>query len=245
MIRSTMQSRLSITVVVLAAVAVLACGDAARAQEPPPKPPVESRSAKHWRERLERFRKENAALPDGRTYAVFVGDSITEGFPLERFFPGKDVLNRGIGADTVGVAGERGVLRRLDASVFDCRPAVVLIMIGVNDLTGPGAPASFVDGVGRILDAIREWRPEVKVVVQTCLPAGRKYANHAKLNPRIEAYNDGLRKLAKERGLAFVDLFALYRDDEGFLEDDLTNDGLHLKKDAYRRWADAVSEFLP
>jgi lysophospholipase L1-like esterase len=229
----------------IAAFLVFAGAGAVHAQQPP-EPQKESGPAKHWRERMELFRKENADLEADARYAVFVGDSITEGFALARFFPGKSVLNRGIGADTIGCAGGRGVLRRLDECVFDCRPAVVLIMIGVNDLAGDAhEPAFYVAGFGKIVDEIRKKLPKVKVVVQTCLPAGRKWRNHAKLNPRLVAYNDGLRKLAKERGLALVDVFALYADDEGFLPDDCTNDGLHLKRDAYKRWADAVSGLVP
>jgi lysophospholipase L1-like esterase len=230
-----------------AAIAATALLSAAmvRAQQQPP-PPAEGKWEKHWRERVEAFRKENAALPKDRANVVFVGDSITEAFPLAKFFPGKPCLNRGIVADRIGNVGERGVLRRLDESVFDCRPAVVLILIGVNDLAAsPKAPDVFVRGFGELVDAIRDRLPKVKIVVQTCMPTGRRYGRHEALNPRILAYNEGLRALARERKLPLIDLHALYKDPDGFLPDDLTGDGLHLKRDAYARWAAAAKPLLP
>jgi len=207
---------------------------------------AEDKWEKHWHDRVAAFARENAALAADRKSAVFVGDSITEGFPLEKHFAGKPVLNRGIVADRIGNVGERGVLRRLDESVFDCRPAVVFILIGVNDLAAsPRPPELYVEGFATLVDRIRERLPKVKVVVQTCLPVGRKYGRHATLNPRIVAYNEGLRALAKARGLTLVDLHKLYRDAEGFLPDDLSNDGLHLKREGFAKWAEAVRPLIP
>ncbi len=208
-------------------------------------PPKEDKWAKHWRERREAFKAENAKLDASATYAVFVGDSITEGFPLAASFKGERVLNRGISADTVGVTGERGVLRRLDDSVFECRPRVVFRLIGVNDLSGSGrTPDTFVRGVAEIADAARARAPAVRLVLQTVLPTGKKYARHEAVNPRIVAFNEGLRSLAKERKLALLDLHDAYRGADGLLPDELSNDGLHLKRDAYALWAELARPHL-
>ncbi len=206
----------------------------------------DDRWERHWNARVAAFEKENAALAADARTAVFVGDSITEGFRLAKHFPGKAVLNRGISADRIGVAGPRGVLRRLDASVFDCRPAIVFILIGVNDLAGSNiAPEKLADGFATLVAKIRERLPEVRVVVQTVLPTARKYRHHARVNPRIVAYNASLRAFAEKEGLPVVDLFELYADEDGFLPDDLSNDGLHLRPDAFERWAEAVRPLLP
>ena len=234
-----------------AALFVLAAGGRTPGQTPadPAAKPAEDRWARHWRERVESFRKDNAALPADRLHAVFVGDSITEGFPLARFFPGKPVLNRGISADRIAEPAGRGVTARLAESVFDCRPAVVFLLIGVNDLASSGkSPEDLARACGDLVRAMRtppKGRAAWKVVLQTCLPVGRKYARHATLTPRIVKYNEGLKEFAKAEKLPVVDLYALYADAEGLLPDDLSNDGLHPRPDACAKWADAVRAYVP
>src|SRR5579862_9104646 len=52
---------------------------------------------------LSRYRAANAALPapaPGENRVVFLGDSITDGWPIAEYFPGKPYVNRGIGGQT-------------------------------------------------------------------------------------------------------------------------------------------------
>lgn len=209
-------------------------------------PPAESPAVRRYRTRLERFREENAALDPATRNAVFVGDSITEAFPLARFLEGRRALNRGIGGDTTGAVGARGVIRRLDESVFACRPSVMFLQIGVNDLNGTETPPErIVTGVAAIVDAVRARLPDLPIVLGTVLPTAEKWKRHAALNARIEAFNAGLRALARERGLPLLDLHAAYRGDDGLLPADMTRDGLHLLPDAYAKWADLARPLLP
>ena len=64
---------------------------------------------------------------------VLLGDSITEGFDVTKFLPGRRVLNRGIGGDVIGNAlpadDKRGILARLDESVFNCAATDVFLLI--------------------------------------------------------------------------------------------------------------------
>ncbi len=198
----------------------------------------------HYIDRVEQFKAENAGLERGERYFVFVGDSITEMFPLAEHFPDKPVLNRGITSDGIGM-DVRGVLNRMNESIFDCSPAVVFLLIGVNDLPHEGkTPQSCFDAYRRIVDEIQAKLPAVKLVLQTCLPTGESYKRHAYLNPRIEEYNTKIRELAKERELPLIDLHPLYRDEQGLLRSEMTRDGLHIKKECYGAWAEKVKAFL-
>ena len=59
---------------------------------------------------------------------VFLGDSLTEGFDLERYFPTANVVNRGLSGDTT-----YQVRYRMDEIVI-ANPAKLFLMIGINDL---------------------------------------------------------------------------------------------------------------
>ncbi len=207
---------------------------------------AEDKWTKHWNDRVEAFRKENATLPANRLNAIFLGDSITEGFPLSRHFKGKPVLTRGIVADRIAEPAGRGIAGRLKESVFDCRPGIVFLMIGVNDLASSDkSPEALAKDCGDLIASIRKGAPKAKIVIQTCLPVGKKYGRHAQVEPRIVKYNQALATLATAAKIPVVDVHKLYADAEGYLPDDLTGDGLHLKGDAYGKWAEALKAHLP
>src|SRR5687767_145694 len=52
----------------------------------------------HWQNRVKAFKEQNENL----MHVVLLGDSITEGFETAKYFPGRRILNRGIGADVIG-----------------------------------------------------------------------------------------------------------------------------------------------
>ena len=60
---------------------------------------------------------------------VFYGDSITDFWRLNEYFPDADFVNRGISGQ---VTGE--MLGRFKADVIDLKPEAVLILAGTNDL---------------------------------------------------------------------------------------------------------------
>ena len=207
--------------------------------------PMPEKWIQHYYSRVEQFKKENAALPKGRKNIVFVGDSLTEGFPLEEYFPGKPVLNRGIISDGIGF-DERGVLGRMDSSVFDCNPKIVVLLIGVNDLPHEWVTVEqCVKGYRAIVEQIQNRLPEVNLVLCTLLPTGEPYRKRAFLNPRIEEFNKHLVALAKEKALPLIDLHTLYRDENGLLPaQHHRGDGLHLKKEAYALWVEKAQALL-
>src|SRR6266852_4732546 len=92
---------------------------------------------------LARYRDANAALkppaPD-ENRVVFFGDSITDMWRLEDYFPGKPYLNRGIGGQTTPQ-----MLVRFRQDVIDLSPRVVVILAGTNDIAGNTGPMRLED----------------------------------------------------------------------------------------------------
>src|SRR6202049_4587665 len=83
---------------------------------------------------LARYRDANAALklvPPGENRVVFFGDSITDIWHLDEYFPGKAYINRGIGGQTTPQ-----MLVRFRQDVIDLNPKVVVILAGTNDIAG-------------------------------------------------------------------------------------------------------------
>ena len=101
------------------------------------------------------FGVQNANLSDGQI--IFVGDSITDLYPLDSYYSDLDLAtyNRGIGGDTT-----KGVLERMDVSIFDRSPKKIVLMIGTNDVNGKNEDSYILDNYRQIIDEIREKLPE-------------------------------------------------------------------------------------
>lgn len=219
--------------------------------EPPPpaqpapkaEPPVDLGALfkMHYTTRVRAFQLQNEQLQ----YVVLLGDSITEGFEAAKYFPGRRVLNRGIGADVIGNDmpddDPRGVLRRLDASVFDCAASDVFLLIGINDLGSGRTPDVMEAGYHEILTKIKAHSPALRVHVQSVLPTRGKYAKH---NSHVVDFNARLKKLAAEFGYEYLDLHALMVDGSGELRADFTGDGLHLNEEAYKLWRGEIQRAM-
>ncbi len=187
----------------------------------------------HYDNRVRAFKEQNLGLQN----VVLLGDSITEGFDVTKYFSGRRVLNRGIGADVIGnempTNDNRGVLKRLNESVFDCAATDVFLLIGINDL-GSGRKVEVMEqGYREILKRIREKAPAVRVHVQSVLPTRGNYTKH---NAPVLDFNARIRKLATEFGCDFIDLHKLMKDEQGELKAEFTRDGLHLNDAAYLIW---------
>jgi len=202
----------------------------------------------HYFKRLAAFAAENAlaTLRERPSLPVvaMVGSSSTEGFPAA-MLPGYAIVNRGISSDTLGI-GPRGVSRRLEESVFDLRPDVVVIKEGRNDLgdrARGGSPSleAMVAEYAKILGTIKERLPETRVILCTAAPVGGRFAH---LADSIVAWNVEVRHLAKTHGATLVDLHPKLVGANGLFREELTNDGLHLTKAGNEIWADQLLEAL-
>src|SRR5690606_19250511 len=127
--------------------------------------------------RMDMHLKENEQLavarPELPTIAL-LGSSSAQGMPSD-LFPGYHVFNRGIGADRIGLTS-RGVSHRMEESIFDMKPDIVVMKIGRNDLSahqssGGNPPiADVVAEYERVAKEIRRRLPDAKYIITTSFP---------------------------------------------------------------------------
>jgi lysophospholipase L1-like esterase len=195
----------------------------------------------HYDNRVRSFREQNAVYRN----VVLLGDSITEGFDVPTYFPGRRVINRGIGGDVIGNAlpeeDHRGVLRRLDESVFHSAATDVFLMIGINDLGSGREPEVMAEGYRDLLQQLKSQAPLVRVHVQSLLPTRGEFAKH---NAPVLDFNQRIKKLAEEFGYDYLDIHRLMADDQGELKAEYTGDGLHLNAEAYKQWQSEIERVM-
>jgi lysophospholipase L1-like esterase len=180
---------------------------------------------------LARYRDANAALKPpapGENRVVFFGDSITDMWKLEDYFPGKPYLNRGIGGQTTPQ-----MLVRFRQDVIDLHPRVVVILAGTNDIAGNSGPIRLEDIEADYASMAELARANhLAVVFSSVLPVHnytpKSQELFAERSPeKILALNHWLKDYCAANGLVYLDYFAAMVDDKGLLKRDLADDGLH------------------
>ncbi len=183
---------------------------------------------------LARYRDANAKLASptndakGEKRVVFLGDSITDGWQLDKYFPGKPYVNRGISGQTT-----TQMLGRFRQDVIALQPKVVVILAGTNDIAGNTGPISDEDIEANFASMAELARANhIRVVFSSILPvhdhnpdANEFYATRPM--QRIIALNDWMKKYAAEHGAIYLDYFTPTLDATGHLRVELANDGLH------------------
>jgi lysophospholipase L1-like esterase len=177
------------------------------------------------------------ACPVSKGAIIFLGDSITEGGNWPELFPGKNVLNRGIGGDITA-----GLLARLD-EVIRHQPSKIFIAIGTNDLAIGFSNEKILKNYRAIIEQLKADSPGTKIYVQSVLPVGKRVLFGHK-NEKILPLNQELRQMCAELGITYIDLYPQFLNGDGYLDNQFTNDNLHLLGNAYLLWKDQIEGYV-
>ena len=165
--------------------------------------------------KLEQYEQENAEYDDYEVDVAFIGDSLTDGYDLAKYYPQYVTANRGIGGDTTF-----GLEERLQVSLYDLKPKVVVMLIGANNMD------SMFENYESILKSLKENLPRSKIVLLSLTAMG---GEHWGRKNQLAAYNNvSIKLLAQKYNFAFVDLYsALYDVSIGEVYEGYTIDGGH------------------
>jgi lysophospholipase L1-like esterase len=167
---------------------------------------------------------------------VFLGDSLTERGLWNELFPDISTANRGIGSDT-----STGVLYRID-NVIKLKPKKLFLMIGVNDISLKMEQQETLENYSKIIDKITKELPNTQLYIQSVLPVRKDYTVVS--NNDINNLNAALTKLAKENNITYIDINNKLKDYDNALKPDYTEDGIHLKGDAYTIWFNQIKNYV-
>lgn len=186
---------------------------------------------------LARYRDANAQVepPSAREERViFLGDSITDGWDLAKYFPGKPYINRGIGGQTTPQ-----MLIRFRPDVIDLQPKVLIILAGTNDIAGNTGLMSLgeIEGNLKSMTELAHLHG-IRVVLSSVTPVNN-YTERSKLffplrpPDQILELNRWIKDYGAQNGCTYLDYFSAMVDDKGLLKADLSEDGLHPNDRGY------------
>ena len=169
---------------------------------------------------------------------LFIGDSLTEWFELDRFFPDLHIINEGIAGDTT-----YGVLERLD-SINDIRADKIFLMIGINDVFNGFQKDDIIENQELIIEQILTHINGTEFIVQSLLPVNESMlGSPGYLNKLISYINKELKAHCEARKLTYLDLYPAFLEGDE-MKREYTTDGGHLSPAGYALWADKLKPYL-
>jgi lysophospholipase L1-like esterase len=199
---------------------------------------VELRARNPDRDNLSRYEEANQKTippqPDNPR-VVFLGDSITDGWRLNEYFPDRDFINRGISGQ---VTGE--MLGRMHSDVIKLKPAVLVLLAGTNDIARGVKLTTIQDNLTMI--ATLAEANGIKLILASILPI---HDYNKDQDPAFERsplrspvailrMNTWIREFCTREGHTFLDYFTAMKDSQGYLKKELADDGLHPNSAGYR-----------
>lgn len=198
----------------------------------------------YYNSKCESYKVQNVNLSKGQI--VFIGDSITDLYPLDDFYADLDLAtyNRGIGGDTT-----TGVLNRLQVSIFDLAPSKIVLLIGTNDINGNVEDEKILSNYEKILTKIKEKLPSSKIYCVSIIPQNLSLEAYTVIDVEkstrvIMDINPKIKNLVESYGEVFINLFTLLADNNNMLIEEYSDDGIHLNKAGFEVWTNLIKPYL-
>lgn len=195
-------------------------------------------------------------LPPDPGRVVFLGDSITDFWKLDQYFPGRPYINRGISGQTTPQ-----MLVRMYPDVIDLKPGAMILLAGINDVsrnTGPSTAEMIEENIMAMTELAQ--RHGIQVILCSLLPvsdypflkqqsepAARPPGPFPGLGPfpkikmttehppgDVLKLNSWMKEYAARAGVIYADYFAALVDEKGRLKEPLSGDGLHPNAEGYQ-----------
>jgi lysophospholipase L1-like esterase len=200
------------------------------------------------RDNVTRYSDDDARLGTpkaGKPRVVFLGDSITDFWRLNEYFPDRDFVNRGIAGQITGQ-----MLGRMESDVIRLQPSALVVLGGTNDIAR-GVPLSAIEDNLAMIAELADYY-KIKVILCSVLPVSDYHKdadpNYERTRTRppatIRALNDWIKSFSAKRSLIYLDYYSKLVDSSGYIKADLADDGLHPNAAGYRLMAPVVLEVL-
>lgn len=186
-------------------------------------------------ERLERYTYNKESI-------VFLGDSITSRYDLNKYFPNYNVYNSGIAGNMT-----KDILDNMENRVFAYNPTKVFILIGTNDLVYSGLDNDGIkNNIEEIINKIYEKNSNTKIYLESIYPVNNsinKEIVETRTNENIKDLNNKIEKICNNK-CTYINMYDNLTDKNGNMKRIYTLDGLHLNKIGYKVITNKLIKYL-
>lgn len=232
---------LAATALLLSGVLLAGCSEPAEEREPHPESVIPSpRTTEYEWMSVERWQAMHAedvkVASEGDVDLLFIGNSITEGWPeplWSEYFGVYNPANFGIGGDKT----ENLLWRLNNGAVGNLDPQVVSLLIGVNNFgLSEHEPDDVYQGVEAVVDTLLGAFPNARILVHGVFPYKESAQDPAR--DQVRQLNDQIAHLADRERVYYLDIGPQLVEDNGDISTDIMPDHLHLSEEGYRIWAE-------
>ncbi len=188
------------------------------------------------------YEKEIESLKDEYTNYLFLGDSITDFYDLDKYYKGLPIVNSGISGNTTD-----DILDDMKARVYDYNPSKVFLLIGINDLGNQKSADEIVSNIKEIITNINNNKPNAEIYIESIFPINKNIDEDlikVKDNNSVIEVNKLLEKYCDEKGYTYINIYNKLLDDDGNFNEEFTDDGLHPNSRGYEVITEEIKKYL-
>lgn len=172
---------------------------------------------------------------------VFLGDSITKLYDLDKYYPDNNVVNSGVSGDV-----SEDILSDMYNRVYRYNPSKIFLLIGTNQLVND-SEEEIIEQIFKIIDEIHNNNPIASVYLESIYPVNNnieKSPAKNRDNDKIIEINNKLKENCKKYKYEYVDIYTKLKDSNDNLKEEYTEDGLHLSDKGYEVVTDILKKYL-
>ena len=188
------------------------------------------------------YEKEIETLKDDYTNYLFLGDSITDFYDLDKYYEGLPVVNSGISGNTT-----KDILNDMKNRVYNYNPSKVFLLIGINDLGNQKSANEIVSNIKEIITNIKTNKPDADIYIESIFPINKKIKKgliKVKDNDNVIEVNRMLKKYCNEKGYTYINIYNKLLDEDGNFSEEFTDDGLHPNEKGYEIITKVLKKYL-
>lgn len=173
---------------------------------------------------------------------VFLGDSITEIYPLEDIFGKVPIVKSGISGYRT-----KDILEQLRKMVYQYNPSKVILLIGTNDYLDDSTPDEVASNIKEIVQEIHKHRKNTEIYIESIYPINKSLKKEMvanRDNDKIIETNKKIKDICKEKNLTYIDMYNELIDEDGNFNKKYTYDGLHPNTLGYARISQVLSQYI-
>lgn len=168
------------------------------------------------------------------TDIIFLGDSITEYYDLDKYYD-KKIIKSGVAGYTTD-----DILNNIDEMVFKYNPRKIFLLIGTNDLRDEKSIEYVTNNIEKIVNVIHEKTPYTRIYVESIYPVNNTDSSKIshdmvgiRKNEDIQEINKNIKDYCIKNKFTYINMYKELSDDDGNLKLEYTREGLHMSDEGY------------
>lgn len=189
----------------------------------------------------------NHVEPSYYSDALFIGDSRMSGFSMYSGLDTPDYMTRE-GASVYNIKKDKYNHSMEDSVSFadgirKAKYKNIYLEFGINEL-GMCDATAFAVKYKEMIDEIKAAQPEARIIIFSIMGVSKSQSDSSEVfnMDNINDKNVALSTLANGKDIFYMDINTILLNEEGFIREEDTWDGIHVKAEHYIKWADYMLE---